>query len=163
MSGLLETFGLKKHLNLTLKMEKTEFIKFLEQKVKPNRLFFFDIFDSEQKEFYGKINSEKFWLRKKSQSLFPESPFASAEGKIKSSYDKTELEVKIIGWNWFVLFWLTGMTLVFGLSLNDIVRTESYGVLIFFLPVFLILYFLGTFKMRKGVKKLEHYIKTELK
>ena len=56
MSGLLETFGLKKHLNLTLKMEKTEFIKFLEQKVKPNRLFFFDIFDSEQKEFYGKIN-----------------------------------------------------------------------------------------------------------
>ena len=163
MSGILETFGLKKHLNLTIKMEKAEFIKFLELKVKPNRLFFFDIFDSEQKEFYGKLSLEKFWLRKKSQSLFPESPFASAEGKIKSSSDKSELEVKIIGWNWFVIFWLLGMTLIFGLSLNDIIRTESYGVLIFFAPVFLILYSLGIFKMKKGVKKLEHHIITELK
>lgn len=163
MSGILETFGLKKHLNLTINMEKSEFINFLELKVKPNRLFFFDIFVGEQREFYGKIILEKFWLRKKSQSLFPESPFASAEGKIKSSCDKTMVEVKIIGWNWFVIFWLLGVTLVFALLLNEIIRTESYGVLLLFTPVFLIIYFLGLFNMRKGVKKLELYIITELK
>ncbi|AXP81748.1 hypothetical protein CJ739_2676 [Mariniflexile rhizosphaerae] len=161
--GILETFGFKKILNLTVDKEKSKFIEFLQQKTKPNRLFFFDIFDQEQKEFYGKLSMEKFWLRKKSQSLFPESPFASAEGKIKSSSNKTELEIKLIGWNWFVLFWLLGMSLVFALALNDIIRTESYGVLIIFVPVYLILYSLGIFKIRKGVKKLEHYIITELK
>lgn len=161
--GILETFGFTKILNLTVDKEKSKFIEFLQQKTKPNRLFFFDIFDQEQKEFYGKLNMEKFWLRKKSQSLFTESPFASAEGKIKSSSNKTELEIKLIGWNWFVLFWLLGMSLVFALALNDIIRTESYGVLIIFVPVYLILYSLGIFKIRKGVKKLEHYIITELK
>ena len=160
---ILETFGFTKILNLTVDKEKSKFIEFLQQKTKPNRLFFFDIFDQEQKEFYGKLSMEKFWLRKKSQSLFPESPFASAEGKIKSSSNKTELEIKLIGWNWFVIFWLLGMSLVFGLALNDIIRTESYGVLIIFVPAFLILYSLGIFKIRKGLKKLEHYIITELK
>ncbi len=161
--GILETFGLTKTLNLTVDMEKSKFIEFLQQKVKPNRLFFFDIFDKEQKEFYGEFSAEKFWLRKKSQSLFPESPFASAEGIINDSSTETELEIKIIGWNWFVIFWFVCMTLVFGLNLNDIFRTESYGVLIFFGPIFLILYTLGIYKMRKGVKKLEHYLITELK
>ena len=163
MTSFLETYGFKKSLNLTINKEKFEFIKFLEQKTKPNRLFFFDMFDSEQIVFYGTVSSENFWLRKKNKSLFPESPFANAEGIIKSSSNQTELEVKIIGWNWFSNLWLAVMTLVFGLTLSDILRTEFYGVLIIFIPIFLILYTSGIYEMRKGVKKLEHYLITELR
>ncbi len=161
MNRILETFGLKKQLNLTIKMDKSEFIKFLEPKVKPNRLFFFDIFDNEQKEFYGNVNNEKFWLRK-SDRFFPKSPFARAEGIIKSSSDKTELEIKLIGWNWFILLWFLFMTLIFGLGFNDAIRTNSYGILIVFGPILLMFYLFGILKIRKGVKKLEHYLKSEL-
>ena len=161
MNRILGTFGLQKHLNLTIKMEKSEFIKFLELKVKPNRLFFFDIFDSDQKEFYGNVNNEKFWLRK-SDRFFPKSPFASAEGIIKSSSDKTELEIKLIGWNWFILLWFLVMTLIFGLGFNDAIRTNSYGILIVFGPIFVLFYLFGILKIRKGIKKLEHYLIYEL-
>lgn len=163
MSGILNTLGLTKNLKLTIDMDKSKFIEFLQKKVKPNSLFFFDIFDSESKDFYGYVNNEKFWLRNKSQSLFPESPFASAKGKINNSFTKTELEIKIIGWNWFIIFWLLAISLVFGLNLNDIIRTESFGVLIFFGPVFFLFYLLGIYKMRKGVKKLESQIIAEFK
>lgn len=155
---ILETFGLTKTFNLTIDMEKSDFIKFLQQKIKPNRLFFFDIFDQEQIEFYGNLNSESFWLRKKSQSLFPESPFASAEGKINISSTSTELEIKLIGWNWFVVIWFFGMTLVFGLTLNDIINTESYGVLIIFLPVYFFLYLLVIYNTKKGMLQLEYFL-----
>src|SRR5690606_19797901 len=101
-------------------MEKSKCIEFLQNKIKPNRLFFFDVFDQERKEFYGKLSIDKFWIRRKCPSLFPESPFASAKGKIINSSDKTELEIKIIGWNWFVIFWLLAMTLVFAFILSDI-------------------------------------------
>ncbi|WP_179019147.1 hypothetical protein [Winogradskyella forsetii] len=161
MNRILETFGLKKHLNLTIKMDKSEFIKFLETKVKPNRIFFFDIFDNEQKEFYGNVNNEKFWLRK-SDRFFPKSPFASAEGIIKSSSNKTELDIKLIGWNWFILFWFLFMTLIFGLGFNDAIRSNSYGILIVFGPILLMFYLFVILKIRKGVKKLEHYLKSEL-
>lgn len=160
---ILETFGFTKTLNLTIDMEKSKFIEFLQNKIKPNRLFFFDVFDQELKEFYGKLSMDKFWLRRKSPSLFPESPFASAKGKIINSSNKTEIEIKIIGWNWFLIFWLLAMSLVFALALSDIIRTESYGVIIIFVPMFLILYSLGIFKIRNGVKKLENYILNELK
>ena len=162
MSGILETLGLKKQLYLTINMEKSEFTKVLQSKLKPNRFFLFDILDGEKKEFYGKLGLDKFWIRKKSQKIFPESPFASARGKIKKTSNKTELEMIIIGWNWFVIFWLSGITLILGLTLNDIIRTKSYSILIILVPLFLILYSLGIYKMKKGVKKLQNHIINEL-
>jgi hypothetical protein len=43
MGRILEFFGFEKHFSLNLKTKKSEFIEFLEMKVKPNNLFFFDI------------------------------------------------------------------------------------------------------------------------
>ena len=161
MSRILETFGLKKHLNLTVKMEKSEFINFLESKVKPNRLFFFDIFDVKQKEYYGTVNKEDFWLRIGTKSITGGS-FANADGKMKSHLDKTELNIKIIGWNWFIILWFLVMSLIFGLALNDIIKDNSYGILIVFGPIFLIFYLIGIYKIRSGVKKFERQLMTQL-
>ena len=162
MSGILETFGLKKNLNLTIKIKKSEFSEFLEQKVKPNRLFFFDIFDSEQKEFYGNVNQENFWLRIGAKSISGGS-FASAQGKIKSYSDKTELDIKITGWNWFILLWFLSISLIFGLVFNDAIRNDSFGILIVFGPIFLVFYLVGIIKIRNGVKGFERFITSELK
>ena len=162
MSGILETFKLKKHLNLTVKMEKTEFVNFLESKVKPNKLFFFDIFDGEQKEYYGTVNKDDFWLRIGAKSI-TEGSFASANGKMKSHLDKTELSIKIIGWNWFILLWFLVMSLIICLALNDIIKGNSYGILIVFGPIFLIFYLIGFYKIRNGVKSFELQLMNELK
>ena len=81
MSGILEDIGLKKHLHLTLKMDRSDFTKMLETKVNPNRLFLFDILDNEQKEFYGSINENNFWLRK-ADRFIPKNPFTSAFGVV---------------------------------------------------------------------------------
>ena len=161
MSSILETFGLKKHLNLTVKMEKSEFTQSLEQKVKPNRLFFFDVFDSEQKEFYGNVNKDNFWLRVGAKSITGGS-FASANGKMKNYSDKTELNINIIGWNWFILLWFFCISLIFALVLNDVLKTNSVGLLVVFGPVFLIFYLVGILKIRNGVKRFEQFITSEL-
>jgi hypothetical protein len=161
MKRILETFGLKKHLNLTLKMEKSEFIKALELKVKPNRLFFFDVFDSEQKEFYGNVNKENFWLRIGTKSITGGS-FASVNGQMKSSSDETELNIKITGWNWFILLWFLGISLIFGLAFYDAIKTNSFGILVVFGPMFLIFYLVGIIKIRNGVKRCERFLTSEL-
>ena len=161
MSGILETFGLTKNLKLTVDMEKSKFIEFLQKKIKPNSLFFFDIFDIKQKEFYGNVNEEFFWLRVGAKSIRGGS-FANAHGKMKSYSNKTELNIKITGWNWFILLWFLGISLIFGLVLNDIIRTESFGILIVFGPIFLFFYLIGIIKIRNGVRKLERFLISEL-
>ncbi|WP_046758409.1 hypothetical protein [Kordia jejudonensis] len=160
MGSILETFGLKKNLNLTVKMEKSEFTQLLEQKVKPNRLFFFDIFDSQQKEFYGNVNKDSFWLRLGSKSITGGS-FASANGKIKYCPKKTEMNISIIGWNWFILLWFLGISLIFGLVFIDALKKDSFGLLAIFGPVFLIFYLIGILKIRNGVKRFEKFITSE--
>jgi hypothetical protein len=162
MSRVLETFGLKKHLDLTIKMEKSEFIKFLELKVRPNRLFFFDLLDSEQKEFYGTINENNFWLRK-ADRFIPKCPWANATGLITGESNKTVLKLKIKGWNWFILVWLVLLTMMIGLIVNTTIQNGSYGIFVVFGPVFLILYLFAFFKMRQGVKRFKNYLTTELK
>ncbi|WP_299365914.1 hypothetical protein [Winogradskyella sp.] len=152
---------MKKHLNWTLKKNKSDFIKMLETKVKPNRLFFFDIFDSEQKEFYGIVNENDFWLRK-SDRLIPNCPWASATGIMKTESNKTTIELKIKGWNWFIILWICFMTIIFGLALSDVIKTNQFGILVVFAPIFLMFYLFALFKMRQGVKRFEKYLKAEL-
>ena len=161
MSGILDTFGLKKNLNLTVNIEKSEFIKFLESKVKPNRLIFLDFLDSEQKEFYGTISENDFWIRK-ADRFNPKSGFASASGIIKTESNKTILEIKIKGWNWFILLWLAFLTLMIGLILKTTIQNGSYGIFVVFGPLFLIFYFFAFYKMRQGVKRFKKFLTAEL-
>ncbi len=161
MSGILEIFGLKKHLNLTVNMEKSKFIESLKLKVKPNSLFFFDIFDSEQKEFYGKVSENDFWLRK-ADRLIPRSPFARAYGKTTDKKGKTEINIRIIGWHWFIILWFIGLTSFLSLIIVESITSNTLGLLIVFGPVFLFFYIYAFYKLRSGVKKLENYILTEL-
>ncbi|WP_405604136.1 hypothetical protein [Polaribacter sp. Asnod1-A03] len=153
MKSFLEFLGLIKKINLTIEIEKSEFIKCLKQKVKPNGLIFLDVLDNDRKEFYGNVNSEKFWLRK-SRQLFSESTFASACGVMKDSKNKTSLKIKIIGWNWFIIVW----TLVMSFVLWNILVAN------FILPILiiLILYIILFFKIRKGVSKFEKYLISEI-
>lgn len=160
MGRILEFFGFEKHFSLNLKTKKSEFIEFLEMKVKPNNLFFFDIFDS-NKEFYGKVNESDFWLRKPS-GFYSKFHFASASGIIDESTDGTQLKIKIIGWNWFVLLMLFVITLIVGLSVKDIIKTDQYGILIFFGPIFLFFYLIMIFQIRQGVKNFKNHLITEL-
>ena len=162
MSQILKFLGLKKELKITLDSGKTEFISFMEKDMKPDQLFFFDIFDVNQKKYYGKIDHNGFKLRRSNGSLFPESQFTKVVGKISGGENNTELDISLIGWNWFIVLFMLVMGLIFGLALNDILSTKSYGVLIMLIPVFLVFLLVPIFKMRKGVKRFEKYLKTEL-
>lgn len=161
MSEILKTFGFKKHLNWKLESNKPDFIKKLESKVKPNRLFFFDIFDNEQKEFYGTINENEFWLRK-ADRFIPNCPWASANGIMKADSNGTKLELEIKGWNWFILLWFGILTIIVGLALTNAIKTNQFGILVVFGPIFLLFYLFALYKIRQGVKRFEKYLTTEL-
>lgn len=161
MSRILEDFGLKKRLNLTIKVDKSDFVKMLESKVKPNRLFFFDKLDNKQRKFYGTVNENGFWLRKADRSI-PNCPWASATGIIKKVSNQTIIELEIKGWNWFTIVWLSFMTLIFGLALSDALQTNSFGIIIVFGPIFLSFYLFAIFTIRRGVRRFKRYLTTEL-
>ncbi|WP_373060068.1 hypothetical protein [Zunongwangia sp. H14] len=162
MKNILNILGLKTSLKLKLDSERIEFIKFMEEDIKPDQLIFFDIFDGNEKKYYGNIDQNGFKLRRNTRSLFPESQFTRAIGKISGGNNYTELDISIIGWNWFVIIFLIFMGLIFGLSLNDIISTKSYGVLIMLIPVFLFFLLVLIFNMRKGVRRFEKFLKAEL-
>ncbi|WP_417874000.1 hypothetical protein [Xanthomarina gelatinilytica] len=161
MSRILEAFGLKKQLDFTVNSEKSKFIESLKPKVKPNIPFLFDIFDNDQKEFYGTVNENDFWLRKADR--LPKSPYARAFGKVKDTFGKTEINIKIITLNWLVLLYFLVLILFVVLVVMESIRSKTFGLLIVFGPIFLIFFLFAFFKLRSGVKKLENYIITELK
>lgn len=152
MNDILKILGVIKKIDLTIEIEKSDFIKYLSQKVKPNGLIFLDVLDNDKKEFYGNVSSERFWLRESSKG-FSKSPFASARGIIKDSENKTSLDIKIIGWNWFILFWLLCTSFIFG---NILIEKLIIPVV-----MILVMYLILLFKIRKGVKKLELYLISE--
>ena len=56
MDKILNILGLKKSMKINLNIGRKKFIDLMEMKIKPKRLIFFDIFDSNQKEFYNKYS-----------------------------------------------------------------------------------------------------------
>ena len=161
MDKILYIFGIKKSIILKLNIGKEEFIKLMERKVKPKRLFFLDIFDSNQKKFYGNINGTEFSIRR-SHGFIPYSLFSRAHGKIYEIKKKTELEISLFGWNWFILLWGFWMIGIFGLALNDIIASKSYGVLMMLIPYSLFFLIVPIIMMRVGIKQLERYLIAEL-
>ena len=161
MDKILNILGLKKSMKIKLDVGREEFIKLMEKKIKPNRLIFFDIFDSNQKKFYGTINESEFKLRR-SQGFIPNGAFSRVHGKIYETQNKTELEISLLGWNWFILLWAFWMLMIFGFALNDILASKSYDVLILLIPSFLFFSICPFIMMRIGLKRTEKYLRAEL-
>jgi uncharacterized RDD family membrane protein YckC len=90
------------------------------------------------------------------------SPFAKATGVIKSESDMTLLEIKIKGWNWFILLWLGLISLMLGLILRATIQNDTFGLFIIIGPMFLLFYFFAFFKMRQGVRRFKNYLREEL-
>ena len=130
MDKILNILGLKKSMKINLNIGRKKFIDLMEMKIKPKRLIFFDIFDSNQKEFYGTINNTEFKIRR-SQGFMTNGAFSRVHGKIYETHKNTELEISLLGWNWFILLWGFWMLMIFGFGFYDILISKSYGVLIF--------------------------------
>lgn len=161
MSRFLEAFGLKKHVSFTVNMEKSKFIELLNQKVKPNDIFFLDILDSDQKEFYGLVNENDFWLRKAER--LSKNPYTRAFGTVKNTLGKTEINIKITTSHWVIILYFIALTSFVVLVISESIKSKTFSLLIVFGPVFLIFYLFAFYKLRSGIKKLENYILTELK
>lgn len=162
MDKLLSILGLKKSFQIKLDIEKTEFVEHIGEDIKPNQLFLFDMFDTNQKKYYGNIDQNGFMLRSSRRSS-SKSSFSRAFGTINRERDKVNLDVFIVGWNWFILIFMVIMFLILGLAINDLIACETYGALIMFIPVFLFFILVPVFKMRKGVKRFEKYLIADLK
>ena len=161
MRSILNAIGLTKKMKLTVDLDYSKFLEFLQKKVKPNRIFILDVFGNGQKAFYGNVNSKKFLLRINGQ-ISPRAPFAIAKGRITSNSEKTELEVILIGWNWFVLLCFLIISIIFGFGLNDAISTGSFGPIAVFGPILFLLFLYIIFKTRNGIKYLEEFLISEL-
>lgn len=49
-----------------------------------------------------------------------------------------------------------------GFFFYDAIKTNSYGIMIVFGPIFLVFYLFAIFKMQQGVNRLKNYLLTEL-
>ena len=74
-------------------MDNSNFLDFLQKKVEPNRIFILDVFGKGEKQFYGNVNNDKFLLRLNGQ-ISSKAPFARAKGRINSTSNRTEIELK---------------------------------------------------------------------
>ena len=102
-------------MNISLKNEKVDFINNLKNDIKPDQLFFFDFFDNQPNKYYGTISDSEFKIRP-----CYEYSFAQAHGIIKNN--GSEIEVKIIGYNWFsILYMFAIVKLGFG-ALIDFIK-----------------------------------------
>ena len=161
MDKILNILGLKKSMKINLNIGREEFVNLMEKKIKPKRLIFFDIFDSKQKKFYGTIDNTEFKIRR-SQGFIPNGAYPRAHGKIYETQNKTELEIELLGWNWFILFWWFWMLMIFGFGFYDILTSKSYGVLILLIPSFLLFSICPIIIMRIGLKRIDKYLRAEL-
>jgi len=160
MNKFLNNLGLIKDIEMTFDVEKSEFVKNLKKKIKPNRTIFLDIFNSEEVAFYGNVNQDKFWIR--SAKLSGKNPFADAKGSINRLGNQTLCKITIKGFNHFFIVWLLTLLFIFALSFRDITNGDSLILLFVFFSFFIIPLIFMFFKIRQGVKYFEKYLRSEL-
>ena len=112
--------------------------------------FFFDIFDVHPKKYYGFITHDQFEIR----PGFNHS-FAKAKGKI--SPNKSEINLEIIGYNWFsTLIFITFIGFLIGSSVLLFVYDNSITLPIFVISIFCLFinYFGHIFKVASLEKSI---------
>ena len=161
MDKILYILSIKKRIKIKLDVNNEEFIELIKKDIKPEQSIFLDIFDNDKKKFYGKINGNEFKIRL-CEGVFRKTGFASAHGKILGTNKKTELEISLLGWNWFISLWSFGMLIFIGFLIYDIITHIGYGGLIIIVPFLLFFISLFLIMMNYGIKQLEKYLIAEL-
>ena len=152
MLGLIQTLNIRFD-----KTEKEQPFSNLQRKTKQDQLFFLDIFDRRTKKYYGNFTESKFKIRMPYGSYF-----SRANGVINKKNSK--LEIRVFGYNWFNILYFFVIFLIFGLSLNDILKSKSnYGTLIPLVTIFLFLTLFPLYKLRNQMKSFIKELELDLK
>lgn len=155
---IFDLSALRDRVSVDLDMDRTEFLKRFQHLIAPDEGYFTDELLSHKKIYLGKLDSNKFVLRKR-RKLFRlgHSP-AAATGEISELNGKTRLDIKIMAFDRVNKVVLALLPIFFILLFAIEIINQAYQVLIVLIPLsFLFLIFLRFL----GRKRMNSF-KTEL-
>lgn len=167
MSEFFKKIKLIQPFSLNLNVTKQKFVSELSKVTEPSELGlfsgFFEVFDSNNKEFKGKVSSSGFKIRRKFKMFDTKNTAAIAEGTYNEKEDQLIIEGTINGFHNFFYFFY-GFLIVFysvfiiGTSINDDSPIFIFPfILLHGLAMFIIPYFV----MRRSVNRLKYELERE--
>lgn len=142
MKKALRKLKLLDDLAITLKMDKTEFVKRLSSIVTPSKAKMFSVpFESlisSNFEFIGEVNSEGFHFRRKRRLFDPTVKLTSIQGTYIQHGDDLKIVAEVIAYRNFLIFLLI-ILILFYLGPIVVMITVGGKVVLFAIP-FIILH-----------------------
>jgi hypothetical protein len=146
---------------LEFHMEKSKFTNCLKANLYEDRNFLIDFFDFSDKQYFGKINSDEFNLRRK-KSIFSTRYHCKTYGKINSRNKVTIVTLNSKGYDYYV-YSIFLIIFLFILFLNILViKSQQYEFLIFTFAFSFSLIALPIWILRKRLKKYSLELEKDL-
>jgi hypothetical protein len=168
MTEFLNRIKLTDNFVIELPIDLKDLVKKIEHFVDEDNYDILEGFHNTKKQFKGKINKKGFKIRRKLGISNNPKVDTIANGKFKELNGKTEIEIKIIGFDTFfkifysfLFFFWTILIFALGMFLkNGNPNQSEFGIPVMFLFM-LSLTILPYFQMKKGVEKMRYDLERE--
>lgn len=171
MSEFLRKLKLIDNFTIELKVSKNDFVTKLKENVVEASVdpFFemFDLFSSNKKEYKGRVNFEKFEIKRRAKFFDSTLNLAVAKGSLYQKEDRLIIEAEINGFPTFMLFPLFIMVICYALFffflLVSYIQDDSpflwSGPFIFFHGIFM--FGIPYLIMRRSTSRLKYDLERE--
>ena len=163
MESLFKKLKLVDSLVFEYDIEPKEFQKKIKQIVDEETPILFDELYRSKKIFCGKVEGNKFTLRKKRKFMNPNIQSSNAVGIISEENQKTKLNVKIFGYDEISTIAIIVGPIFFLILFSVIIIKEAYPALILLIPIATLMLSLPYYIMKKNMKKFRIELKENLK
>ena len=153
--NFFDNSNLEENISIDLDFDKTEFIKRFKDYLDYDRGYLVDELYSSKKEYLGKIDKEKFTLRKKRGFMNPNIQSTNAKGQISEINGKTRLEIEISGADEISKLGLIAAPIFFLIFFVIIIINEAYPALIIFIPIAILFLTFPRVIMQKRMRKFK--------
>jgi len=153
--NFFDNSNLEENISIDLDFDKTEFIKRFKDYLDYDRGYLVDELYRSKKEYLGKIDKEKFTLRKKRGFMNPNIQSTNAKGQISEINGKTRLEIEISGADEISKLGLIAAPIFFLIFFVIIIINEAYPALIIFIPIAILFLTFPRVIMQKRMRKFK--------
>jgi hypothetical protein len=167
MTEFLKKLKLIQPFSLSLNVTKQKFVSELSKITEPSelRVFsgYFEIFNSNNKEFKGKVSSSGFKIRRKFKMFDAKNTAAIAEGNYNEKEDRLIIEGTINGFHNFFYIYYGFLIIFYSIFIINTIMNDDITIFIFpFISLHgLAMFIIPYFVIRRSVNRLKYELERE--
>ncbi len=166
MNKLLDKFGIEIESELSLLIEKNQFIKILSKHLDIDKFNLFEIFSKSNNKYKGTIEANNLVIKRK-RRLFGSRFVIKAKGSFSQDDDSLNIKFHVTSWNWYVtvmyVFIAIFYFIVFLVLFTSMTNSKIEWVLFPLILLHMLLMIGGPLLLLKKATKLgEQQLRTDL-